>query len=204
MILAYNDDLLTDIFIYLPPKTLIKLKLVCKHWFSLISGYNFSHQHTLRHRTKTEPSPPPPFERIKPPHLPSSQSVCQETSTIPFLTISSYSNGLFLLRSPRTIENPLEECCIYNPTTKQSRKIVLNVNERYTSVMGLNLAFNPSNMPHYKIICVRSTKGRQTTLLKRSNRFCRIEVYESEKALGDHAESHFGLRWMWISIVGCT
>ncbi|KAL6508243.1 hypothetical protein OROHE_021785 [Orobanche hederae] len=188
MILGYNDDLLTAIFIYLPPKTLIKLKLVCKHWFSLISDDNFSHQHTLRHRSKTEPSLLLRLleesnhhiylhlnryaKKLVPHHFPPS---------LTGQTISSYSNGLFLLRSPRTIENPLEECCIYNPTTKQSRKIVLNVNQRYTSVMGLNLAFDPSNTPHYKIICVRSTRGRPTTLLRRSLRFCRIEVYESEK-----------------------
>ncbi|KAL6509202.1 hypothetical protein OROGR_022512 [Orobanche gracilis] len=196
MILAYNEDLLTAIFIYLPPKTLIRLKLVCKHWFSLISSDNFSHQHTLRHRSKTEPSL---LLRLLEEsnhhiylHLNRYAKILVPyhfSPSLAELTISSYSNGLFLLRSPRTIENPVEECCIYNPTTKQSRKIMLNVDERYTSVMGLTLAFDPSNMPHYKIICVRSTRGRPTNLLRRSWRFCRIEVYESEKgAWSPHGE----------------
>ncbi|GFP94314.1 F-box protein at5g07610 [Phtheirospermum japonicum] len=189
MVIAHNDDLLTAIFIYLPPKSLIRFQLVCKHWLSLISSDYLSHQHTLhyRHRQKPEHSLLLVSEKLSNYfYLHINQKLLNQklisyhfSPSLIEQTVVSFSNGLFLLKCPN-IKNLLEECHIYNPTTKQSRKIVLNVNERYTFVVGLNLAFDPSKSPHYKIVCVRSTRRRSTSFIRCWWRFCRIEVYESE------------------------
>ncbi|KAK6135182.1 hypothetical protein DH2020_031078 [Rehmannia glutinosa] len=190
MTIAYNDDLLTEILIWLPEKSLIRFKLVCKRWFSLISSHYFSHRHILHHHHRHSRSKPEPSlllrlseasdyfylqfskdgGKLVPYHF---------SPTLIEPTILSFSNGLFLLQC-RNVEKPLEECHIYNPITKQSRKILLNTNERYRCVMGLNLAFDPSKSPHYKIICVRAIKRRSSRALWCRERLCQIEVYESE------------------------
>lgn len=50
-----NDDLLTEIFLLLPAKTLIRFTSVSKKWRSLISSDYFCRFHTLLHPTP-EPS----------------------------------------------------------------------------------------------------------------------------------------------------
>ncbi|KAL3630770.1 hypothetical protein CASFOL_023754 [Castilleja foliolosa] len=181
MMIAYNDDLLTAIFIYLPPKSLIRFQLVCKHWLSLISGDYLSHQHTLHHRHRPKPEHPLLLSDKNHFYLHSNEKLVSYhfSPSLIELAVASFSNGLFLLKHPN-VKNLVEECYIYNPTTKQSRNIVLNVHEKYTFVVGLNLAFDPSKSPHYKIICVRSARRRSTSFLRCWWRFCQIEVYESE------------------------
>ncbi|KAK4433222.1 hypothetical protein Salat_1084400 [Sesamum alatum] len=94
-------------------------------------------------------------------------------------TIRSFSNGLFLLQS-RIHENPLEDCYLYNPTTKLSRRIPLRQDNKYRCILGLNLAFDPLKSLHYKIICIWATTRRSSSLWRSRWRRCQIEVYESE------------------------
>ncbi|PIN08659.1 hypothetical protein CDL12_18768 [Handroanthus impetiginosus] len=186
MVITDDIGLLTEILRWLPAKSLIRFKLVCKQWLSLISIHYFSQIHTLHHSgSKLEPSVLVGLaeksdyfyykcslhgEKLVRYHVP---------PTLNQPTIRSGSNGLFLLQCPNA-ENPLGDCYIYNPTTKQSRKIILNVNDKYTCVLGLNLVFEPVKSPHYKIICFRATKRRSSGLWRSSLRRCQVEVYESE------------------------
>ncbi|KAG8381630.1 hypothetical protein BUALT_Bualt06G0141600 [Buddleja alternifolia] len=181
--IADHEDVLTEILLWLPAISLIRFKLVCKRWFSLISNHHFSHLHTLHHHRCSKPEPSI-FLRLAEAsdyfHLQGEKLVPNHFSpTLIDPTICSFSNGLFLLRC-QNAENTPENCYIYNPTTKQSRSIVLSVNDRYKCVMGLNLAFDPLKSPYYKIICVRATRRRSGGLLRGWWQCCQIEVYESE------------------------
>lgn len=184
-----NEDLLIEVLLCLPATSLIRFKLVCKRWFSLISSQHFSGQHTLQQRhhrrhPKLQPSlllclaeasgylylhSSPNGKKLVPYSF---------SSTIVEPTIRSCSGGLVLLQC-RKFESPFEVCHVYNPTTKQSRKILLNVNDTFGCVMGLNLVFDPLESPHYKIVCIKAAPRRSVGLWRRCGRHCQIELYES-------------------------
>ncbi|GER33456.1 F-box family protein [Striga asiatica] len=182
MMIGYEDNLLTEIFIWLPPKSLIRFKLVCKQWLSLISSDYFSRKHTLNNIHRSRTTDPSILLRLE-----SNYFYLHEKKLTPYQfslslvepTVSGFSNGLFLLQCSKTIKYPLDECFIYNPTTKKSRKIELNDNNRYKSVIGLNLVADPHNPSDYKIVCVRCTRRRSSSSWWRWWRFCQVEVYDS-------------------------
>lgn len=185
-----NDDLLTEILLWLPAKSLIRFKLVSKKWSDLISSHHFSEQHTLQQRHRRRDSKLRPSLLL---HLAEASSYLYLHSSpdgeklVPYAfssalaspTIRSFSNGLFLIQC-RNVESPFEVCRVYNPATKQSKKILLNVDRMYRSVLGLNLVFDPLKSPHYKIICIKSTPRRSLSLCRSWWRRCQIEVYESD------------------------
>ncbi|KAL8538280.1 hypothetical protein ACS0TY_000307 [Phlomoides rotata] len=175
MYVCYNDDLLIEILLWLPAKSLIRFKYVCKHWLSLISTDQFCHLHTLRH-----PKPQPSlilhaqtshFFYFHP--ILNAHKLVPYSFTIPNPKILSSSNGLLLLQS----DLPEKSYYVYNPTTKQSRKIALTSCDKYTKVLGLNLAFDPSVSSYYKIVCVRAVAKPPAGA---GGRCCQIEVYDSK------------------------
>ncbi|KAL7106760.1 hypothetical protein ACP275_06G013200 [Erythranthe tilingii] len=189
MTITDNEDLLIEILLYLPAKTLIGFKLVSKKWFSTISDRHFSRRHSQqRHRlSKPESSlllrclgDSPEYLYLQSKLQPQKSVRYHFSPSLIDPTIWSFSNGLFLLVNSSTINDPLEYCHIYNPTTKQSKKILLNTHERFTFVIGLNLAFDPLKSPYYRIVCVRATRRRRPpSFLRGWYRYCQIEVYES-------------------------
>ncbi|KAI3457907.1 hypothetical protein Pfo_014570 [Paulownia fortunei] len=171
---TWNDDVLIEILLWLPAKSLTRFKLVCKQWFSLISAHHFSHLHILRH-PKLEPSlilhaRTSQFFYFHP--ILDGEKLIPYRFSVPNPKILSSCNGLLLLQS----DHPRKDYYVYNPTTKQSMKISLTCNDKYTNVLGLNLAFDPSKSSHYKIVCVRATRKSSST----HARCCQIEVYDSE------------------------
>lgn len=191
MAIADSDDLLTEILLRLPARSLIRFKSVCKLWLTLISSHQFSNRHIRHHfhehsRPKLEHSL---LLRLKETsdyfYLQSSSYVKKlvpyyfPPSLVGPITIQSVSNGLILLRCCH-VENPEEICHVYNPTTKQSRQILLDTNVSYKYVLGLSLAFDPLESPHFKIICVRATRMRSSNLWRSWWRRCQIEMYESD------------------------
>ncbi|KAH6766845.1 hypothetical protein C2S52_017828 [Perilla frutescens var. hirtella] len=164
-----NDLVLTEILVCLPAKSLMRFMSVCKKWRSIISSDQFRRLHTLRH-------PKPPLSLLLTtstsdlfyfhPYL--KQLTPYNFSTVWSPIIVNSCNGLLLLRSNH-------DYYVYNPTTKQSRKLKLTHNGRYPRVVGLNLAFDPSKSPHYKIICLRTRKNYGI-----SRHVYQIEVYTSE------------------------
>lgn len=165
-----NDDVVMEILLALPAKTLTTFKTISKDWLSLISSDHFRRLHTLRH-----PKPPPSllirqrqtsqsYFYFNP--LLKTHNLTPYTFSIPNPKILSSCNGLMLLRSG-------EDYYVYNPTTKQSRKFIPpNCNDEYTQTVGLNLAFDPSKSTHYKIVCVKKATSSSGQFL--------IEVYSSE------------------------
>ncbi|GMN41041.1 hypothetical protein TIFTF001_010269 [Ficus carica] len=184
--IAHNDDLLIEILLRLPIKSLLKFKSVCKHWLSLISDPNFS----LRRNSIPVPVSGIFFSR-------SSRNVARisefdfvnlnltDSSKSPFRSLpfadDSHSgagigqscNGLLLCYSIRVLKQ--RDIFVFNPTTKQCTKLPSISQFRdgaLQQVSGLSLAFDPSNSPHYKVVCVWNSYSE-------SNQH-RIEIYSSE------------------------
>lgn len=44
--IASNEDLLTELLLHLPPKSLLRFQTVSKHWLSIISSPQFRRLHT--------------------------------------------------------------------------------------------------------------------------------------------------------------
>lgn len=92
-------------------------------------------------------------------------------------------NGLLLCSSSGTGESG-RNYYIYNPTTQQFSTLpkfnVRTVIQR-TNYDGVNLAFDPSKSPHYKVVCVRTT-GRNTDHNQSDSypHLYQIEIYSSE------------------------
>ncbi|XP_042059380.1 F-box protein At5g07610-like [Salvia splendens] len=170
-----NEDVVVVILLHLPAKSLIRFKLVCKHWLSIISAQQFCHLYSLRH-----PKPLPSLIlRTHTSHcfyfnpVSSSHKLVPYTVTVPNSRILNSCNGLMLLQSVHP--DPVEYH-VYNSTTKQSRTISLTDSEDFPKIMGLTLAFDPSKSPHYKIVCVRAKMKAPSA----RERHCRIEVFNSQ------------------------
>ncbi|XP_059636872.1 F-box protein At5g07610-like isoform X1 [Cornus florida] len=187
-IIAGNDDLLTQIIVCTPVKSLIRFKSVSKHWFSLISSSHFSLLHTVR-RPNRRPSGL--FLRKTPSLLCASESEFEfvsfsdsNFSGAPFrslnfaidpsgIKILQSCNGLLLCCSFRKeIGKATRNYYIYNPTTKQYSTLPPHSGAESSTVFGVSLAFDPLKSIHYKVICVRSTA---TSVYY----YC-IDVYSSE------------------------
>ncbi|CAK7357245.1 unnamed protein product [Dovyalis caffra] len=171
-ILANNEDLLAEILLRLPIKSLLKFKCVSKNWLSLISNPRFSHR-----RNDNSPccglflvecgSPYAEYQFVA---LDSSHSKApfkhltfvNDPSEIELI---QSCNGLLLCRSFRP-SGPDRTYYVYNPTTKQ-----YTILPRLRRVLGAALAFDPSNSPHYKVICVRKRRSLQ--------HHYQIEIYSS-------------------------
>ncbi|XP_047978108.1 F-box protein At5g07610-like [Salvia hispanica] len=182
--LAWNHDLLTEILVLLPAKSVTRCKLVCKHWLSLISSDKFCHLHTLR-CPELRPSlllnlktPGLQFFNFSP-IMNGEKMMNPYTFSVPNPIIVSSCNGLMLLKTHWKEES----FHVYNSTTKLSRKLRFPVahsdNYPYSPyTVTLALAFDPSESPHYKVVCIRSTTDRRAD--PDEIHTYRIDVYDSQ------------------------
>ncbi|KAL4376046.1 hypothetical protein GQ457_02G029790 [Hibiscus cannabinus] len=162
--IAHNQDLLTEILIRIPPKHLLKLKLISKQWRSLISSLQFSHYHSLHHQNRGFLTPTalflgignyyrPPFELPALPLNPETRVPLLDFIVDPHFKILQSCNGLLLGHFYYNINEGLRYF-ICNPTTRKFKMISLPVSQ-LGSLRAVNLAFDPVKSPYYKIICVR-------------------------------------------------
>ncbi|XP_024029693.1 F-box protein At5g07610-like [Morus notabilis] len=186
--IADNDDLLNEILLHLPIKSLIKFKSVSKHWLSLISDPNFSRRRNPSFPTSASAI----FFRIysesgraRPEYNFIDLSHNSNPSRPPFRSLTFVDNkpGIGICHSC----NGLLLCCasspnrerreyyVYNPTTKQYTILPPLIFPRGNSravIKGLTLAFDPSKSPHYKVVCVRNSDAQRGQF--------QVEIYSSE------------------------
>ncbi|KAM5553659.1 F-box protein [Rosa sericea] len=211
------EELLTEILLCVPARSVVRLKCVSKHWFSLISNPEFRHRHTLQnpnpkvsaffsHTTQDftfisllkNPSgsfPPRHF-------LHDLYHGNHHHSINPFKTLNIFNNsvqgdrngfGLKILQSC----NGLFLCIPFSTHTRHFRSIYfVNPTSQYHSIYVVNptsnqflalsppragkstefvryaLAFDPSKSPHYKVICLSTTR--------KHNWVHQVDVYSSE------------------------
>ncbi|XP_042058918.1 F-box protein At5g07610-like [Salvia splendens] len=211
---ASIDHLLTCILLRLPFKSLIRFKLVSKHWHSLITDPHFCR---LRN-----PNPNPAiglFLHFNFSISPMSQylpfSLNQSTKP-PFRTLNftkhnpragilQSCNGLLLCCSfhSRPVHN--RKYYIFNPTTTRFSTLP-KIDYVDRNISGMNLGFDPAKSPHYKVVCVTGLS---------SVRY-QIELYSSERGpwrecgqpfvltAGSHFNFRKGVYWNgaihWLNI----
>ncbi|KAL8463086.1 hypothetical protein ACS0TY_033128 [Phlomoides rotata] len=153
-------DLLLEILLRVPAKSLIIAKSVSKQWHSLISDASFRKLHSRRHR-KAQAS----FLL----HV-SSQFFHFDPTRKNFVPFNLKFDGATILQTCNSLllvecGYPYKDYYVYNPTTGESRNLMV---PKDRCLRCLFLAFDPLKSPHYKVVCLRSA-----TL--------EIEVYDSER-----------------------
>ncbi|XP_073131249.1 F-box protein At5g07610-like [Henckelia pumila] len=166
-VVASIHDLLVQILLRVPIKSLVRFKLVSKKWHSIITNPQFCH---LRN-----PDPNPAIGLF----LPCSRTrQDQSFQFVPFSDQKSRNppfNNLDFTEDPSGIRvlqscNGLLLCCssrarernrkyyVYNPTTKNFSTLPkLEPGTGFSNrIRGMSLAFDPTKSPHYKVVCVRS------------------------------------------------
>ncbi|KAL3521386.1 hypothetical protein ACH5RR_019535 [Cinchona calisaya] len=186
-IVASIDELLEDILLRLPVRSLIRFKIVSKHWLSLISNPQFAILHKDRNPKILHPALglflpcsrsrintkfqyinfdvhnpiSPPFSTLKFAKIQSAESI----------KILQSCNGLLLCSSFRA-QRPRLNYHVFNPTTKQ----LTTIPKPYRVIIhGMSLAFDPAAKSRaYKVVCVRSSGLVSSSY--------QIEIYSSDTA----------------------
>ncbi|KAL0382272.1 UNVERIFIED_CONTAM: F-box protein [Sesamum calycinum] len=199
-IVASIDDLLTEILLRLPIRSLIRFKLVCKHWHSLITTPHFSFLRNprpnpavglflpcsdvgLNPSSQTEYvtlEPKPWFEYVPffvgvPTTPPFGQlNFTKESSGSEFCSLATGCCSVVVVPGVGIYSKRYYVC---NPTTKRFSTLPkLDGGSRgSTGIRGMSLAFDPAKSPHYKVVCVR---GFEVDFEEFHYQF---EVYSSEK-----------------------
>ncbi|KAJ7970617.1 F-box protein [Quillaja saponaria] len=164
---ANNEDILIEILLRLPIKSLLKFKSVCKQWLSLISNPNFSN---LRNPFHTSASGlflrrksfllSPQFDFVDFNHNPIAAPSYAPFKSLPSpsgIKILQSCNGLLLCSCFQQGNRPKTNYYIYNPTTKQYYVLPPfgSSNGGRRILFGVSLAFDPFKSPHYKVVCLQ-------------------------------------------------
>ncbi|WOH01320.1 hypothetical protein DCAR_0520702 [Daucus carota subsp. sativus] len=202
---ASNEDLLIQILLHVPIKTLMAFKSVSKHWLSLITSPGFVHLRNplpsaaslffatsfCRNNPSYQFIPlgatdgcPAPFKTLDFVHDPLGSGI----------SVLQSCNGLLLCASYRARELK-RRYYVYNPTTKQSATLPQIRREYAKKVCGMNLAFDPVKSPHYKVVCVRRSETNRQLF--------QIEIYSSETLSWRVSGQPFAAP-MYTSFQNCT
>ncbi|XP_059641747.1 F-box protein At5g07610-like [Cornus florida] len=210
------DDLIQEILLRLPAKSLMRFKSVSKTWFSFISSHHFSllwHNHRQLSDPKVSGlffSYSGPIEGNSIEYIPLKENLDHRENDSHFISrlpgfdervlcstetqLVGSSNGLLLYCHLDLYENHYR-FRVYNPATKKFSDIpwLWDPNE-YRSI---HLVFDPVKSPHYKVVAIRSPRD--------SKIFCQISVYSSDtgawRPSGDRfkvrPDTKFGDRVFW-------
>ncbi|KAM5552877.1 F-box protein [Rosa sericea] len=197
---ANIEELLTQILVSLPLRSLARFKCVSTHWLSLISDL-----HTLKNpkisaffSSKIEDecfkSIPLGNHEIPPgwnPFKTLNNSVPDGSK----LRILQSCNGLFLCHIPIFGEQRKHHpVYVVNPTTTQFRAVssprVREDMDRLAFVRYA-LAFDPSKSPHYKVVCVTNKVATIFHLVEREGELHKIDIYSSETESWKHLNIPF-------------
>ncbi|THG19130.1 hypothetical protein TEA_028842 [Camellia sinensis var. sinensis] len=155
-VIASNVDLLSEILLRLPPKSLIRFKSVSRNWLHLISDSHFASNHSRRNRNLSISGL---FYHHSWPtnEQPNSVSLVGQSSlpTLAFIEspatirIKSSCNGLLLCEIYRDVSQRKRVCYIVcNPTTQKFTPLL----DHGGNPSPACLAFDPSQSPHYKVV----------------------------------------------------
>lgn len=218
--MAGNEDLLREIFLRLPAKSLIKFKAVSRQWSSLISDPKFAWNHSSQ--TSFSSSTPSGLyfcnslaksEEIESvsidygPNQPSGVGV----PSLSFLNVVSGGAKIKILQSSKGLllcqltsqsrGTAVIRYCVCNPTTRKCKMIPWLSLLPTESIVAASLAFDPSESPHYRVVCVKhicpfnycSGKSHQMHIYSSDtgswrSSSCNLTLYDSS-----HFENYFYL-----------
>ncbi|XP_038996739.1 F-box protein At5g07610-like isoform X2 [Hibiscus syriacus] len=138
-----NHDLLTQLLLRLPTKSLLKFKCVSKQWLSLISDPQFCLSHT-RHQHRDG-------DRYLEPTALLLTVQCIASPEFDVVPLKHYKS---VDGDDEDNDNDVYGYSICNPTTKKFKKLSFPRNPKDYEFY-VSLAFDPLKSPHYKVIVVR-------------------------------------------------
>lgn len=156
--IAGSEDLLTEIFLRLPTKSLLRFQCVSKHWLSLISSTHFRRIHTRRNATSTVGlflcrHPNYDFVPLNEERLSSMSRIYDRLSDSrdgKVVCNVNSCNGLLCLGFK--LDDGKTEFYVYNLTTGHRRFIPV---PETMVVKSMNLAFDPEiSADDYDVVCV--------------------------------------------------
>ncbi|XVF54910.1 hypothetical protein PTKIN_Ptkin05aG0218400 [Pterospermum kingtungense] len=187
--IANNHDLLTQILVRLPVKSLLRFKSVSKGWYSLISDPAFScqvfpdevsglilynyHKLDFIRLTDKSISRAPTLTHLNHHH----------PMRLRILRILQSCNGLLLCCGTFQLPHFHDAYCIYNPTMEEFVELPLPADDHHTiflSSVAVSLAFDPTNSPHYKVVGVRVVGFLQDFDHEPTCLVYQIEIYSSQ------------------------
>ncbi|CAL5376504.1 unnamed protein product [Camellia sinensis] len=168
-VIASNEDLLTEILLRLPAKSLIRFKSVSKNWLHLISDSHFAVNHSRRIRNSSMISGLFFYFDYSRSELHSVSLHAHPNRSLPTLSfldavggdrpfrIRSACNGLILCQSYQIVCNRFRKnYVVCNPTTQKFTLLPqLDCLSLSCELWGVYLAFDPSKSPHYKVVFFR-------------------------------------------------
>ncbi|XP_060205234.1 F-box protein At5g07610-like [Lycium barbarum] len=184
---AGSEDLLTEIFLRLPPKSLLRFQCVSKHWLSLISSTYFRRLHTRRNATSSASTvgvflcrhPNYDFLSLHEERLSAMGRIYDRVSDSRggrVLCNINSCNGLLCLGFKS--DDAKTEFYVYNLTTGDHRFIQV---PDTMIVKSMNLAFDPTTSDEYSAVCVWSSVSE--------NRL-RFSVYSLGSGIWRHSKEH--------------
>ncbi|KAI3876699.1 hypothetical protein MKX03_034208 [Papaver bracteatum] len=222
-VVASNLDILQQILIFFPVKTLLKLKLVSQQWLSLISDPIFIQNHFLRNY----PSVPPIFlQKVSFVVDPEYEFIFHDknlakSSTVPFQTLTFVNdpagikieqscNGLLICSSFR-MNGDGRTYYIYNPSTKRNKGISRSsqvVGDEFHSICNVSLAFDPLKSAHYEVVRIRGSDAKKYQMEIYSSKTGSWRVAGVVFSAPSDAFGRSGVYWNgclhWISLRGSS
>ncbi|MCD9558660.1 hypothetical protein HAX54_016188 [Datura stramonium] len=162
--IASNEDLLTEILLHLPARSLLRLQLVSKQWLSIISSPLFRRLHTRRNARSFASTvgfflccnPTFNFLSLRGEDVSAMSMMNERFSSIrdgKIIRHMNSCNGLFCLDFK--LSDGKREFYIYNLTTGKYRLIPLpDIIDEPHLVKTMNLAFDPEKTENYDIVCI--------------------------------------------------
>ncbi|KAK4722198.1 hypothetical protein R3W88_012431 [Solanum pinnatisectum] len=178
-----KEELLIEIFLRLPVKSLIRCKCVAKKWNYLITSPEFTRLRVpcfnparglFLHCSSFLINPLHefvPFTLENPIQSPFHKLIFVDDPN--GIRILQSCNGLLLCCSFR-VHGPNENYYVYNPTTQQFVTLP-RLGQTSKAVIGMKLAFDPWKSPNYKVICIRLSDE-----VFPDDQHYQVEIYSSE------------------------
>ncbi|KAL7193663.1 hypothetical protein ACSBR2_025302 [Camellia fascicularis] len=171
-VIASNEDLLTEILLRVPAKSLIRFKSVSENWLNLISVSRFASNHSRRDRNSSMISglyfhhdySNPKYQVYSISlhghpnrNLPTLCFLDSVGGDYPFRTKNSCNGLLLCEKGGFVVDNHYTKSYIVcNPTTQKFTLLPQldrpQLARRSYESLGLYLAFDPSKSPHYKVV----------------------------------------------------
>ncbi|GMP36164.1 hypothetical protein CsSME_00008374 [Camellia sinensis var. sinensis] len=206
-LIANNSDLLTEILIRVPAKSLIRFKSVSKQWLSLISDSQFASDHSRRNHHSSSSSISAFYfysKRWSPEEQLESVSIAGHRTLLPTL---SFLDGVVVSSCTIRIERSCNGLILCSNGFRKPPYIVCNLttkkfsllpdigptsSESYRKNAGAFLAFDPSKSPHYKVLLFSDSYVND-------GHWVEIQIYSSQTSSWKHISvpEQRGLRLMF-------
>lgn len=179
------QDLVKEILLRLPAKSLLKFKCVSREWLALISDPGFRNSHACLQKT-LKPTPnalllngyttaPDEFQLVPLQDDPLSINASFfDFLGVPGLKVQDSCNGLLICSSSTS-----DGFFVCNPTTQEFRNLSFP-HEDWVFDMNLNLAFDPMKSHHYEVIYIYAQED--------ANYYLDVFSSETDSWLGLHLE----------------